>query len=60
MLFMRTSLHTPIHTPIHDSITIAVSIAHFNLKNVEMKEKINKNVNIKKQQQVFRWNKKHF
>ena len=48
MLFMRTSLHTPIHTPIHDSITIAVSIAHFNLKNVEMKEKINKNVNIKK------------
>ena len=60
MLFMRTSLHTPIHTPIHDSIIIAVSIAHFNLKNAEMKEKINKNVNIKKQQQVFRWNKKHF
>ena len=48
MLFMRTSLHTPIHTPIHDSIIIAISIAHFNLKNVEMKEKINKNVNIKK------------
>ena len=60
MLFMRTSLHTPIHTPIHDSIIIAVSIAHVNLKNVEMKEKNNKNVNIKKQQQVFRWNKKHF
>ena len=48
MLFMRTSLHTPIHTPIHDPIIIAISIAHFNLKNVEMKEKIDKNLNIKK------------
>ena len=48
MLFMPTSLHTPIHTPIHDPIIIAISIAHFNLKNVEMKEKIDKNLNIKK------------
>ena len=48
MLFMRTSLHTPIHIPVHDPIIIAISIAHFNLKNVEMKEKIDKNLNIKK------------
>ena len=55
MLFMipcyscvHTSLHTPIHTPIHNPIIIAISIAHFNLKNVEMKEKNDKNLNIKK------------
>ena len=55
MLFMipcyscvHTSLHTPIHTPIHNPIIIAISIAHFNLKNVEMKEKVDKNLNIKK------------
>ena len=48
MLFMRTSLHTPIHTPTHDPIIIAISTANFNLKNVEMKEKIDKNLNIKK------------
>ena len=48
MLFMRTSLHTPIHIPVHDPIIIAISIAHFNLKNEEMKEKIDKNLNIKK------------
>ena len=44
---MRTSLHTPINTTIHDPIIIAISIAHFNLKNVEMNEKIDKNLNIK-------------
>ena len=48
MLFMRTSLHTPIHIPVHDPIIIAILMAHFNLKNVEMKEKIDKNLNIKK------------
>ena len=47
MLFMRTSLHTPIHTPTHDPIIIAISTANFNLKNVEVKEKIDKNLNFK-------------
>ena len=42
-------IYSYVHLCIHlYAIIIAISIAHFNVKNVEMKEKINKNVNIKK------------
>ena len=51
MLFMgfMITCYSYVHLCIHlYAIIIAISIAHFNVKNVEMKEKINKNVNIKK------------